>query len=116
MNTTIGNFNLSQLISQILTDEAKKNGKKLIDIVNECGISQPTWSRIQAGSSLLSIDEINQICEYANINILQVIEQALSMAKLIQQKELASLTFQQTQAVINRTTLKYLIALSNKDN
>ncbi len=114
MNTAIGNFNLSQLISQILTDETKKNGKKILEIVNECGISQPTWSRIQAGSSLLSIDEINQICEFTQINVMNVIEQSLAMAKQIQEKELAKLSFQQTEAVINRTTLKYLIALSNK--
>ncbi len=115
MNDIVGQFNLSQILSQILTDLVQEQDKKIIDIVSQVGISQPTWSRIQAGSSYLSIDEINKICQLCGLDTINILKQVIETANQIESKDLARLTYIQTESIINRTTLKYLIALTQKN-
>ncbi len=112
MTENIGNFNLSQIISHILAESGKKKGVKIVDKAQEISISQPTWSRIQSGYSRMSIEDIYHLCKLCEFDTVEIIKEAVETAERIENRNLAQLTIRQTEEIINRTTIKYLISIS----
>lgn len=78
---TTASYTLSQLYGQVITRKTKGKKKLLHFALKDSDISQPTWSRVMAGKSLISFDKMKVLCDTLDINFLSILEEVMSISK-----------------------------------
>ncbi|MCX8516337.1 MAG: hypothetical protein ORN57_05065 [Alphaproteobacteria bacterium] len=79
--STVASYTLSQLYGQVITSKTKGKKKLLHFALKDSDISQPTWSRVMAGKSLISFDKMKMLCDILNFNFLLTLEEVMLLSK-----------------------------------
>lgn len=80
------------VLGQVLAKKREKAQLEQIDIAKRLGISQPSWSRIERGGSVISTEQLNIVAQALRTKAHEILKEVDQTIELLNEREVEVVT------------------------